>query len=394
MKFEVQCMKRLLWLAGPFLVTLCGCGKFFVPQNTTGTTTTNTNAGDVLYVANGAAGAQNIDAFAVSSAGTLSTVSGSPYSLGVAPTSMAITTGNTFLYVGTANGIFGYSIGSNGVLTELNSNTALATDVLAPTAMVVDTTGNYLFAAGFDLANSSLEVGVYQIDTSAGTLTALSGSPLGVNNGNGSTSSAPTQLYMTPNNSYLYLTLGSAGTEVLNFTESTGNLSDTGSYIKLSTNGSAQNYAVANSASTVLYVSEIGAGIRAMSIGTDGVPTDISGSPFAAGTGPSGMVLNAAGTALYVADKGGNEISGFSIATNGALTALGSSPYAAGTQPLSMTLDSTGDFLAVANSQGSPDMGFYKFDATTAGKLDALTPPSYTSTAAGSFLVISTHPSS
>jgi 6-phosphogluconolactonase (cycloisomerase 2 family) len=106
------------------------------------------------------------------------------------------------------------------------------------------------------------------------------------------------------------------------------------------------------------------------------------------------MVLNSAETALYVADKGGAEISGFTVAATGALTALSSSPYPAGTDPLYLTLDSTGNFLAVANIGGTPDLGIYKFDATTTGKLDALTSPSYSTTPAGSFLVIRTFPSS
>jgi 6-phosphogluconolactonase (cycloisomerase 2 family) len=391
-------MKRWLWLCGIGLLGLCGCGKFFVPQNTTGTgtTTTNTGAGDVLYVANTAT--STISAYLVSSTGTLTEVSGSPYTLPSPPVSMAVTPGNTFLYVGVATGILGYSIGTNGVLTELNSGTALVSDVLAPTAMAVDSTGGTLLAAGIDLSSGSneFEVGGYGIDATTGALTAGTGYPLPVDTGNTSTTAGPIQLYFTPNNELVYLTLGNGGTEILTFA-SGGGLTDTGTKIDLTTNGTSQNGVVANSASSLLFLSETGAGIRVFTIGTNGAPTEISGSPFKAGTGPTGIVLNPAGTDLYVANKGDGTIGGFSVAstgTLGALTALGSSPYTAGTLPYSLTLDQSGNYLAVANEGGTPDLGVYSFDTTTAGKLDAGATETFGSSPAASFLVVSTHPSS
>jgi DNA-binding beta-propeller fold protein YncE len=395
-------MKRWLWTAGLGLMVLCGCGKFFTSQNGsggtgtgtgTGTTTGNTASGDVLYVAN--VTASTLTGYLVSTAGALTAVSGSPYSLGEPPTSMAITPGNTFLYVGTAVGIVGYSIGTNGVLTELNGGAALVSDVLAPTGMQVDTSGNYLLAAGIDLASgtSTPEVGVYGIDTSTGLLTAQPNSPLAVAGGNGASTAVPEELYIAPNDEYVYLTLGTGGTEILSFTENGGGLGDTNTHIDLSKNGLSQTNVLANSSSTVLYVSETGAGIRGFSIGSGGALTELSGSPFTAGTGPNGMVLNSGGTALYVADKGANQISGFSVAaagTVGALSALGSSPYAAGTEPLWLSLDQSGSFLAVANSLGSPDLGVYSFDTKTAGQLDSVSSKMNTP-ATGAFLVVSTH---
>ncbi len=397
-------MKRWWWMAGIGLLALCGCGNFFTSQNSgtgtgTGSGTGNTSAGDVLYVAN--LTAANILAYSVSSTGALTAVSGSPYAPGEPPTAMAITPGNTFLYVASATGILGYSIGSGGVLTALNSGTALVADVLASTAMVVDTTGNYLFAAGIDLASgtNTPEVGVYQIDTSTGALTEISGSPLAVPNGNGSTSSAPTQLYMAPNNQYLYLTLASGGTDILSFTESTPSLGvpTSNNLVNLSTGGTSQNNVVANAASTLLFMTETGTGVRVFTIGTGGALSEIKGSPFAAGTGATGIALNAAGTNLYVTNKGSGTVSGFSVAaagTVGTLTALSGSPYTVGTLPYSLSLDQSGSFLAVANSGGTPDLGVYSMNATTGALTSTGTVTESTTSAAGSFLVIRTQPSS
>lgn len=396
-------MKRWWWMAGVGLLALCGCGNFFTSQNSGSGSGTgsggNTSAGDVLYVAN--LTAANILAYTVSSTGTLTAVSGSPYAPGEPPTALAITPGNTFLYVASASGILGYSIGSGGVLTALNSGAALETDVLASTAMVVDTTGNYLFAAGIDLGSgsNSPEVGVYAINTSTGALTEETGSPLAVPNGNGSSNGSPTQLYMAPNNEYMYLTLGSGATDILSFTESNGGLGvpTSNNLVNLSSNGSSQNNVIANAASTLLFMTETGAGVRVFTIGSGGALAEIKGSPFAAGTGPTGIALNAAGTNLYVTNKGPGQISGFSVAatgTAGTLTALTGSPYAAGSLPLSLTLDQSGNFLAVANSGGTPDLGVYSINATTGALASTATVTSSTSSAADSFLVIRTHPSS
>lgn len=395
-------MKQLRWMTGVLLLALCGCGNFFTKQTSTstgtgtGTTTTNTTAGDVLYVAD--LTASNIAAYTVSSAGALTAVSGSPYAPGEPPTSMALTPGNTFLYVSSATGILGYSIGAGGVLTALNSSQPLETDVPGATTMAVDTTGNYLFAGGIDLSSgtNTPEVGVYQINTSTGTLAELTNSPVAVTNGNGSSTSLPTQLYVAPNDAYVYLTLGSGGTEILNFSASSG-LGDNGDHINLSTAGTSQNDVVANAGSTQLFMTETGAGVRVFNIGTNGVPSaEISGSPFKAGTGARGIALNAAGTDLYVTNKGDGTISGFSVAatgTVGTLVALTGSPYTVGSLPLSLSLDQSGTFLAVANSGGTPDLGVYSMNATTGALTGVGSATLSTSAAAGSFLVIRTNPS-
>jgi 6-phosphogluconolactonase len=150
---------------------------------------------------------------------------------------------------------------------------------------------------------------------------------------------------------------------------------------------------VANSASSLLFIAETGLGVRVFTIGSSGQTTEITGSPFAAGTGPGSMVLNTAGTDLYVANKGSGTISGFSVASTGVagtLKALSGSPFNAGTLPLSLTLDQSGDFLAAANSGGTPNLGVYSIGATTAALTSVSNETSTTAT--GAFLVISTLP--
>ena len=393
-------MKSVLRFAWVGLLLLSGCGNFFTNQNGGGSgggSGGNTDAGDVLYFMNQSAVSSvssAIAAYTVSTTGVLSAISNSPYALSSVPTSMAITRGNTFLYIGYAEGILGYSIGTNGVLTALNSGQALSTDQTIPVSMQVDSTGTVLLAASEDLNTTLPEIGVYSIDATTGALSTVTGSPLVLaKSGNGSTTTVPAnaanQLYITPNNSLVYLTLGSGGTEVFTFTASTGGLTDTKTFLNLKSTGTGQVGVIANSTSSVLYISEIGTGVRALGIGTNGALTEISGSPFKTGNGPGGMAFDATGDYLYVANKGDDTISGYSVSASGALTVLASSPFATGSLPLSLTLDQSGKFLAVANDGGDPNLGVYSFDTTTAGKLDLVTNTVGT-TAVGTSLVTST----
>jgi 6-phosphogluconolactonase (cycloisomerase 2 family) len=379
-------------------VLLNGCGNFFTKQTTGtgggggGNAPTNPNAGDVFYFANPEA--STVSGYTVSSTGVLAAVTDSPYTLGSAPTAMAITPGDTFLYVAEAGGIFGYSIGTAGVLTALNSGNELADDQLAVPTMQVDTTGNYLLAASLSAATGLPEVGVYAIDTSSGGLT-LQGNLLSLTqSGNGSTSTSPAntpnELYIAPNDQFVYLTLGSGGTELFSFDESSGSISTGNTYQNLASSGTGQVGVAANPNSTVLYISETGTGVRAFLINSASSLTELTGSPFKAGTGPSALALDSTGAHLYVTNKGDGTITGYAIGTSGGLTALGTSPYAAGAEPLSLALDSTGSFLAVANSTGTPDYDIYSFDTSTLGKLDSVT-NSVDTNVAGNALVVGTH---
>jgi 6-phosphogluconolactonase len=369
-------MRRLLFLCCLLLLGLTGC-DFFVDQNNP----PPTNTGDYLYVGNG--NNTYIAGFGVSSSGALSVLSGSPYNNGVAAQSVAVTPGNSFLYAGTTNGIYGYAINSNGSISVVNSGTAVAQDMVA-TQMQVDSTGNYLLAAGVGTSVQAQAIGIYQINTTTGLLTALTGSPLALYTGTASTPTVvtPTGLVITPNNSYVYVSLGTLGVQVL--TLGTGGALSTGTaptyLLPLSTSTSPADYGLtSNPGSAFLFVAEINTGLREFSIGTNGALSEVSGSPYAVGTGPTGVIVDPTGSYVYVANKGSNNISAFALtATSGKLTAISGSPFASGGQlPIAMVNDNSKSFIAVINSgangsSGNSDLQLFKFDTTTVGKLDAV----------------------
>jgi 6-phosphogluconolactonase len=370
-------MRRFQGLCGLFLLGVAGCGGFFVPQTNSGG---GSNTGDYIYVGNG--NNTFIAGFGLNSSGALSVLSGSPYNNGVAAQSLAVTPANTFLYAGTTNGIYLYAINSNGSIAVQNSGSAVAQDMVA-TQMQVDSTGNYLLASGFGTSIGAQAIGIYTINTSTGLLTAVGGSPIALYTGNGSTPAVvtPTGLLITPNNSYVYVSLGTLGVQILTL-GSGGALSTGGNppplLLPVSTSTSPVDQGLASDPlSAFLFVSEINTGLRVLSIGTGGTLKEVSGSPYAVGTGPTGVILDATGSYVYVANKGSNNISAFTLtAASGKLTAVAGSPFSSGgVQPIAMVKDNSKQFVAVINNQatgssGNSDLQLFKFDTTVDGKLD------------------------
>ncbi len=368
-------MRRFQGLCGLFLLGMAGCGGFFVPQTNSGG---GSNTGDYIYVGNG--NNTYIAGFGLNSSGALSVLSGSPYNNGVAAQSLAVTPANTFLYAGTTNGIYAYAINSNGSIGIQNSGTAVAQDVVA-TRMQVDSTGGYLLAAGVSTSIGAQAIGIYQINASTGLLTAITGSPLPLYTGNASTATvvAPTGLLITPNNSYVYVSLGALGVQIL--TLGTGGALSAGAapaiLSPISTSTSPGDAGLASDPlSAFLFVAEINTGLRVLSIGTGGSLKEVSGSPYAVGTGPAGVILDATGSYVYVANRGSNNISAFTLtAASGKLTAVAGSPFASGGQlPIALLNDNTKKFVAVINSGangsgGNSDIQVFSFDTTTDGKL-------------------------
>jgi 6-phosphogluconolactonase (cycloisomerase 2 family) len=368
-------MRGMQALCCLLLFALTGC-DFFVANSSGGG---GSVTGDYIYVGN--ASNTDIAGFGVSTAGALSVLSGSPYNNGIAALSLTVTPANTFLYVGTSNGIYGYSLATNGSISVLNSGTVLAQDVI-PTHMQVDSTGNYLIAAGLGTSTAAQTIGIYTINTSTGIVTAVSGSPLALYTGSGTTPTllTPTGLLITPNNSYVYVSLGALGVQLLTL-GADGALSAGSSPTYLppkSTSTSPVDYGLASDPnSAFLFVAETNTGLRVLSIGTNGTLNELSGSPYAVGTGPRGVALDTTGSYVYVANFGSNNISAFTLtAASGKLTAVSGSPFSSGGQnPLAFVNDNQKKYLAVINngnngSTGVSDLQLFSFDTTIDGKLD------------------------
>ena len=85
------------------------------------------------------------------------------------------------------------------------------------------------------------------------------------------------------------------------------------------------------------------------SVGSGGVLTPLSGSPFAAGVKPSAIASDAGSAHVYVTDFSSGNIVGYNV-TAGNLTQIGGSPFPAGNQPTAIVVDPTYSYAYVANS--------------------------------------------
>jgi 6-phosphogluconolactonase len=358
------------WLAG-FLgisaLLLAGCGDFF---SNTGGGGGGTTVGSYTYV-----GTQSgvLVGYSVSSTGALATLSGFPNQFATAGiNALAVTPNNAVLYAAVAGiGVYGLGINSStGVATLINTS-ALVQDV-APVALTVDPSGQFLLVAG--LANGVAAVGEYAIN-SDGTLSEVGGSPISITfvAGTDTTNLAVTNIAVAPNSSYVFVTLGQLGVAPLPFNTS-GSLSPNTQIIgpKATSSGIPnQDLGLAvNPTSSALFVGETNVGVRVFTIGTSSF-TEISGSPFAAGGQPRSLTFDGTGDYLYAASSTDNAISGYSVLASGSLTPISGSPFSSvGAQPFALALDQSKKFLFSANLGGTPDLQLFSFDSTTAGKLD------------------------
>ncbi len=93
--------------------------------------------------------------------------------------------------------------------------------------------------------------------------------------------------------------------------------------------------------------------IFAFAVGSGGVLSPVSGSPFAVtgGIKPSGIGSDSTSSYVYVTDSSTAKVYGFSVAAStGVLTSLSGSPYTAGNGPSSIAVDSTYAYAYVANA--------------------------------------------
>jgi 6-phosphogluconolactonase (cycloisomerase 2 family) len=277
--------------------------------------------------------ASNLYGYAISSSnGSLSgitTPSGAP-----GGTAIASNTQKNLLYTLTSGGqISGYTLNrSDGSLTAI-SGAPWGGAGVGVAFLAVDTAGRYVFVP----AAQDFNVVPYTIG-STGALT------IGLQVG---TPAAPLTATVDPLTHFLYVPMGSKGTEL--FQIANGALVDQGTIPPL-TQGGAVSVAITPN-DLFAYISDGLSGVAAYSINaTTGNLTPLSSSPYTAGVGTSATAMTPNGTYLYVAASTG--IAGFLINADGSLTSLGS-PLSFATPPLAMSIDPTGGYLYATSNNSS-----------------------------------------
>jgi 6-phosphogluconolactonase (cycloisomerase 2 family) len=357
-------MRARLLLAAPVLVGfsvcfLAGCGDFWqAPSGTTTTTTSGLSSG-VFYVLN--QGTAQIAGYSIVS-GTLTPVTGSPYTLpgSAEPLAIAIAPNGAFLYVSTAlDGIYLYTIGSGGALTLGNSSAAISSDLAS--TMQVDSTNSWLVEAG---PNQS-ELFAVAISPSTGLATSKIEQPVAL------PAATVHQLAISPDNTHIFVALGSSGTEEVILVAGSSTPFSSSVNIPVANSAGAAVSVAVDPENRLFYVGETAAtsgtnsgGLRAFNYNT---LVEVTGSPYStAGLAPYAIQPEAKGNYVYVANRtvsssSTGNIAGFSFTSTGAvysLTAL-TTTVSTGATPVGLAEDSLDNYLLVVDSGGSPDLEAY-----------------------------------
>ena len=337
------------------LLALTGCGQFFPPLSTGGG---GGGTGDYLFAGN--LGATSVAGFSIASS-ALSNISGSPFTVAAAPTALAVTPDDDYLFVGSeAGGIYVYTISSSGALTLGNNGSAVATGV-APSVLRVDPSGAFLLGA------DSLTGSVYDFQiNSGGALTAISSSTITLNE-----TVPASDLEITPDGSYVFVSCGTAGVYTLSFDSGSGDLTQINSVLKTKSSNDADNGMAIDPTGSYLLVAETGIGaVRVFSISsTNGTLSEVSGSPYTTGTGAYDVLVDATGAYVYVANRTPGTISAFTLSSSGTLTAVSGSPFTTGKLPEQMVEDNSKTYIAVVCAGGGPDLQLFTISTTTPGAL-------------------------
>ena len=369
------------WLALGAAAVLNGCGGgFFV--DTKSTTTTGSSTGDYVYVVN-----QTTDTLSefVVGAGKLSTVSGSPISLvaGLAPTSVAVSRLNSFVFVGGNGAISSYSIGTGGALTIVDGGGAAAT----ANFVSLETSPDGQWLLGLDSLTQLIYV--FKINSATGALTLNSTAAY---TAPGSGTVAQRSIRLSPNAAFVAAALGPGGDVLFAFNTSTGVLTQTAGVQLLA--GFQDNSVVFDTTSTHLFAARYGGtngsgGVSSYSVNSAGLLT-AKQTLAAGGNAPYGLLLDGTGAYLYAANRGDGTISGYSV-TAGNLTALASSPFPAGSSPIALAEDNSKKYVIGVAAGGAADVTLYAYDAVTNGKLDAVGTIASGTAPAGAVAVAATH---
>ena len=279
----------------------------------------------VVYVANRSS--DSIDAYAISSTGTLSaigsTVSMSGGGAGVLrPSSLRVhapSTGVLVLYaLNDAGSVSTFSINtSTGALTELATGSPLA--IASGTSGTPAPTDWVIAGAVMYVADPPRDIIAALAIANTGALTVLTGSPVSTG-----TSTGPTVMHVWPGGQFLYASnTGTSGNSIGGFqvapspplTTVPGSPFTAGT-LPLGLADDGATLYVANAGSSTVTPFTVNA--------TNGSLT--AGSAVNAGTGPATLQVRA--PHAYALNLGSNNVSAWSIGVAGALTAVSGSPFA------------------------------------------------------------------
>ena len=338
---------------------------------------------EYVYVAN--QGDKTVSAYRISAAtGMLTPIKGSPFAIGISPSSVTVNPAGTFAYVLVSKDgldsvsdteILIYRINAaTGTLTRMTGNPVWhGKSYVDPTniSMTIDPTGSFAYII------NDYSILAYRINTSTGRFTQVHGGSIAV------PEYEHHPLFVKINSAGTFAFVEMADVVGTNMDSDTSGIvstyrinTTTGALTRVSSvsfNTGIYSDLTVNHAGTFAYAVSDNGSISGYRINVaSGTLSKVKGSTFAvADSSVNSVAINSAGTFAYVVSDDGI-ISTYRInATTGALTAVSGSSFKTGAQPISVTINRTNGFAYVLNA-GDPrgSISAYRINAKTG----ALTP--------------------
>ena len=277
---------------------------------------------------------------------------------GVNARAIAVDPSHTFVYAVVNAGVFAARINAEtGALTPI-AGSPFATGTV-PMAITVDPTGRYVYVANRDSDNIS----AYSIDSASGALAPVAGSPFAAGD-------APKSITVDPAGKFVYVAnKDSDNVSAFRIDPATGSLAPIAGAPFAS--GIEPNSIAIHPSGRFAYVANGGEFVNTGTISvygidaTSGVLTPASAA-VAAKSFPEAVTTNRAGTFLYAANGGSNNVSAYAISSGGTLTEVAGSPYSTGRGALSVLVDPSDGFVYVATGRSdSNDIAAFSIDSAT-----------------------------
>lgn len=272
-----------------------------------------------------------------SSANSLSTANAQ------APSAVAGVPSRNLVFMATAQGaIFADTMGANDELRPANQGRAVA-NVPNPAILGTDRSGKLLL-----VVSNAPALHVFRIDATTGTLQSSPQGSIALDSGK------PMQLYVTPNNRYVFIAMGNGGVDGFALNMATGGLQNHIHIAPLNV-GVSQDCDLASSGSgNLLFVSEQSTGIRVLKIGASGSTTEVPNSPFASQFGMASSLIADSGNAkLYAAYPSTNKLATYNIAAAGALTLASVVSFSPAPSSTALSLDADGTHILALTSRAT-----------------------------------------
>ena len=264
-------------------------------------------SGRFLFAPNNAS--SSVSVFGIGTNGALSAVPGSPFATGNGPMALALSPDGQQAFVSEVVGEAGigvFSVDSNGVMGPAQ---VVTRGGYVPRDLQVDSLGRCLY-----VVDMTAGLRVYDLHAPGGALREIPGSPF-----SGFRVSRPYYLQLSSDARRAFLLDLDAGLAAYN----------------LGSNGAPSFQGVAGAmdyaehlqlmpGNNLLYLGlPFQDWIQGFSIQSNGVPLQLTGSPFAAEANVVGCAASPNGSRLYAVTREGTSLQTFAVATNGSLTKLG-----------------------------------------------------------------------